>query len=93
MHKGDFIKCVQVSCNDTDVNCNSYGYYIKRGIIWIKSTEIVTLKNIFAVKMYESWKDAKSENSKFTPVDVINITLSNGKELDVLNTEEFDMFA
>lgn len=92
MHKGDFIKCVEVSCNNTDVYCNSYGCYIKKGVIWIKSTEIVTLKNTCGY-MYESWKDAESGNKKSTPIDVITITLSNGKELDVLNTEEFDMLA
>ena len=58
--------------------------------IWVKSTEIVTLEYNDGY-VYNSWKDADSGTTKPDFTRIVHLTLSNGKELNVLNTEEFDL--
>lgn len=89
MHKGEYIRCIRLSYdNNPDSTC--YGKYAKCGAIWVKSTEIVTLEYNDEY-VYNSWKDADSGTTKPDFTRIVHLTLSNGKELNVLNTEEFDL--
>lgn len=89
MHKGEYIRCIRLSYGNNP-DSTYYGKYAKYGAIWVKSTEIVTLEYNDGY-VYNSWKDADSGTTKPDFTRIVHLTLSNGKELNVLNTEEFDL--
>lgn len=89
MHKGEYIRCISLSY-DNNFNSTDYGNYVKHGAIWVKSTEIVTLEYNDGY-VYNSCKDAYSRTTEPDFTRIVRLTLSNGKELNVLNTEEFDL--
>ena len=89
MHKGEYIRCIRLSYGNNP-DSTYYGKYAKYGAIWVKSTEIITLEYNDEY-VYNSWKDADSGTIKPDFTRIVHLTLSNGKELNVLNTEEFDL--
>lgn len=91
LSKDGFIRCVQVRYNNV-TGSKTYGKHVKTTVIWIRSSEIATVKSYDDVDVYECWQDAESENVKPLPVTVINLILTNGKELDVIYNDEFKQF-
>lgn len=83
MHRDGFIKCVELGHMDYG---NRKGF-AKVGVIWIKSSEIVTVDIRTDREIHDNWED-----DKFVFGDVIRLLLANGESLNVLYNESFSEF-